>query len=290
MRRRILLLALLAASAMAGFTGIVAFAGWQLARPARTWIGPPPPDFPAETPTIHAATGARLAGWFLPGRPGGGAVLLLHGVRGNRLHMLGRARLLAGEGFSVLLLDLQAHGESSGNRISFGRDESADARAGMDWLRARLPGERIGVIGVSLGGAAALLGPSPLPVQALVLESVYADIDSAMANRLRAYLPVPAATVVAAMFRVLMRPVLGIRRAELRPVARIGAVTAPVLVASGTLDDRTPLAEAEALFAAAPEPKRFWAVSGARHEDLARVDPAGYRAEVLRFLVDMLRR
>ena len=35
---------------------------------------------------------------------------------------------------------------------------------------------------------------------------------------------VPAATVVAAMFRVLMQPVLGIRREELRPVARIGQV------------------------------------------------------------------
>jgi len=270
-------------------TGAVAFAGWQLARPARAWIGPPPTGLPAEDIAIRAATGAHLAGWFIPGRPGAGAVLLLHGVRGNRLQMLGRARLLVDEGYSVLLLDLQAHGESSGHRITFGRNESADARAGVDWLHARLPRERIGLIGVSLGGAAALLGPSPLPVQALVLESVYGDIDSAMANRLRAYLPVPAATVVAAMFRVLMRPVLGIGREELRPVERIGGVTAPVLVASGTDDDRTPLEEARALFAAAPEPKRFWAVSGARHEDLERVDPAGYRAEVVGFLLAVLR-
>jgi uncharacterized protein len=289
MRRRILLLALLAMSAIACFTGIVAFAGWQLARPARAWIGPPPADLPAEEVTLRAATGARLAGWFIPGRPGAGAVLLLHGVRGNRLHMVDRARLLAAEGFAVLLLDLQAHGESSGARITFGRDESSDATAAVAWLRARLPGERIGVIGISLGGAATLLGPAPLPVQAMVLESVYADIDSAIANRLRAYLPTPAATVIAAMFRVLMRPVLGIRREELRPVLRIGAVTAPILVASGTADDRTPLVEAEALFAAAPAPKRFWPVAGARHEDLERLNPAGYRAEVLGFLLATLR-
>lgn len=282
------LFALLGIVGLAFGTGVIAFVGWQLARPAVAWVGPSPADLPAEDVTLRAATGARLAGWFVAGKPDRGAVLLLHGVRGNRRHMLGRARLLQEAGFAVLLLDLQAHGESSGRQITFGRDEAADARAGVDWLKARLPGEPIGVIGVSLGGAAAVLGA--LPVQALVLESVYADIDSAMANRLRAYLPTPAATVVAAMFRVLMRPVLGISRDELRPVARIGAMTAPVLVASGTEDDRTPLDEARALFDAAPAPKRFWAVAGARHEDLLRVDPVGYRAEVLGFLLAVLRR
>ena len=43
-----------------------------------------------------------------------GAVVLMHGVKGNRLAMLRRARLLHAEGFGVLLFDFQAHGESAG--------------------------------------------------------------------------------------------------------------------------------------------------------------------------------
>jgi len=96
------------------------------------------------------------------------------------------------------------------------------------------PGERVGALGISLGGAAALLGPAPLDVDALVLESVYPDIDAALANRLRAALggivgPV-AAPVLAPLFKLLLPPpILGVRPAELQPVDRIGEVRAPVL-------------------------------------------------------------
>ena len=91
--------------------------------------------------------------------------MLLHGVRGNRLAMLRRARLLHAEGFSVLLFDFQAHGESAGRRITFGRLEGLDAAAAVAFLLQRLPNERIGAIGSSLGGASALLCPAPLPVR-----------------------------------------------------------------------------------------------------------------------------
>jgi dienelactone hydrolase len=57
------------------------------------------------------------------------------------------------------------------------------ASSSVAFVRARLPNERIGAIGASLGGAAALLGPHPLPVNALVFfESVYPDIASLVPN------------------------------------------------------------------------------------------------------------
>ena len=70
---------------------------------------------------------------------------------------------------------------------------------------------------------------------------------------------------------------------------RIAAVTAPVLVASGTVDERTPLGEAQALFDAAPEPKLFWPVDGAAHVDLERYGPEAYWRHVLPFLDGYLR-
>jgi pimeloyl-ACP methyl ester carboxylesterase len=99
--------------------------------------------------------------------------------------MVQRARVLNDHGFAVLLFDFQAHGDSLGSHITFGRLEAMDAAAAVRFVRDRLPTEKVGAIGVSLGGAAALLGPEPLPVDALVLESVYPDIDAALANRLR---------------------------------------------------------------------------------------------------------
>ena len=106
----------------------------------------------------------------------------MHGAWDTRLRMIQRARVLQGEGFSVLLFDFQAHGESPGTRITFGRLEALDATAAVGFVRSRLPGVRVGAIGASLGGAAALLGDGPLKVEALVLEAVRAYLRRILAE------------------------------------------------------------------------------------------------------------
>ena len=120
------------------------------------------------------------------GRRSGG-VVLVHGVRETRRAMLDRARFLHRAGYAVLLFDLPAHGESEGDRVTFGAGEASAVRAAVDLLAESLPTQPIAALGFSLGGAACLLGHEPLPVDALVLEAVYADIDTAVANRLRLY-------------------------------------------------------------------------------------------------------
>lgn len=218
--------------------------------------------------------------------------MLMHGVRANRLAMLQRALVLKSHGLGVLLFDFQAHGESVGRHITFGYLEGRDAAAAVAFARQHFPGEKIGAICVSLGGASALLGPQPLPVDALVLESVFSDIHPALINRLRVRLGSVAGAVltpvVAPILEILMPPVLGVRLGDLRPIDRIAAVTAPLLVISGTADLYTPIAEAQALFDHAPESKQFWAVAGAGHVDLQNYDPAGYWSHVLPFLTEHL--
>jgi fermentation-respiration switch protein FrsA (DUF1100 family) len=287
-------LLLLVALPALGLCAAVLAVGLHLSAPRQGPVGAPPADIAeAETVGIASESGSTLHGWWLPGRqPGRGAVILLHGVWEDRRRMAPRAGFLHRQGFAVLLIDLQAHGESQGRRITFGRLEALDAAAATRFVRDRAPGERIGVIGTSLGGAATLLGPRPLDAAAIVLESVYPDIDAALANRLRAGLgPVAGRVftpVLVPLFTWLLPPVLGVTPAELRPVERIDAVRAPLLVMSGTLDDRTTIAEARALFDRAPAPKRFVAVPGAAHVDLERHEPEGYWRAVLPFLVDHL--
>lgn len=279
-----------------GLVASVLAVGLLLSAPARAAVGAPPSDLPGTTEdvAIPSASGAALRGWYAAPPQARGGVVLLHGAWSDRSMMLRRARLLSGQGFAVLLFDFQAHGESPGRRITFGKLEALDARAALRFMRERHPAERVGVIGVSLGGAAALLGPEPLDADALVLESVYPDIAGALANRLRVGLgPVlgpAAAPWLGALFLRLLPPLLGVRRQDLRPIARVGAVRAPLLVASGAEDDRTTIAEARELFTRAPGPKRFWAVPGVGHVDLEAHDPEGYRRVVLGFLADTLRR
>lgn len=166
MRRRLILAggALLVAALAA-----VWLAGSVLTAPARSAVGDLPGGMSGRGVVFQSGSGATLRGWLLPGERGAGAVVLMHGIRGSRAQMLSRARFLRAAGYGVLLFDFQAHGESTGGRITAGYLESRDARAAVELARASFPGEKIGVLGVSLGGAAALLASPPLDAEALAL-------------------------------------------------------------------------------------------------------------------------
>jgi fermentation-respiration switch protein FrsA (DUF1100 family) len=268
-----------------GLSTLGALAAYQVASlasaPARASVGPPPSDLPIEPVTFTGLSGGRLAGWLIPGRQGAGAVLLLHGVSANRLAMLERARFLHAQGVTVLLFDFQAHGESDGRAITFGYLEAQDARAAFDLLRSKAPGERIGVIGLSLGGAAAVL--AGLPADAFVLESVYASFTKAVENRLVLWLGPPGAHL-APVLTWQVKPRLGFDPELLRPVDRIGKLSTPVLIIAGDADQHATLDEAKLLYARARSPKQLWIVAGAAHVDFHAYAKADYERRVLDFL------
>lgn len=255
-------------------------AGELLTRPAREVIGAPPPDLAgAESISLQDVQGQSLAGWFTPGRTGEGAALLLHGVRGNRLQMLARARWLQREGIASLIVDLPSHGESEGDRITFGRREARGVDAALHWLRTRLPGEKVGAIGVSLGGASLLFAQRQPELDALVLESVYPTIVDAVQDRLTTRLG-PAGAWLAPLLLVQLPLRLDLSTDQLRPIDAVAHVHAPLLIASGMADRSTRWPETEQLFAAAREPKALWPVSGAAHVDLHDFDAAAYEARL----------
>jgi fermentation-respiration switch protein FrsA (DUF1100 family) len=269
----------------------VTMSACMMASPSRARIAPPPAKLDAMTVVFASASGSLIHAWLSRGDPGGGAVLLLHGVGANREAMLGRAQFLHDQGFTVLAPDFQAHGESPGDHITFGARESLDAAAAMAFLHTVAPGERVGVIGVSMGGAATLLGPGPITANAFVLESVYPTIRDAVSDRLATWF-----WPFSAVGRLFTSPLInvvgseiGVSESELQPMSRISHIGAPLLLISGTKDPYTPLAEAESLFAHAPARKAFWAVPGAGHEDLHRFAPQEYERRVGVFLARCLR-
>jgi len=272
--------------ALAVATLVVACAPSGISRGAPVSL---PDDLRAQPIELRSGSRSTIRGWFAPGRPGAGAVLLLHGIGASRLDMIGRARFLASAGYSVLLVDFRGHGDSSAARSTYGGLESHDARAAVEFLRQTLPLERIGVIGISMGGAAALLGPTPLPVQALVLESVYPTIADAVRNRLQAWLGSIGQALAPSVLTWLF-PREGVAEDALRPIDRIHEQIAPVFVLAGADDRYTTVRESRELFAHAREPKAFWQVDGAAHVDLHAFSPEEYERRVSAFLAQHLRR
>ena len=245
-------------------------------------VGPVPADLDGYEVRFEGETGNRISGWLFPGSLDTG-IVLMHGRGGDRRSMTDRARFLVAAGYTVLTFDFQANGESPGEHTTFGYRESLDAHAAVEFLRGEIGLRRIGALGSSLGGAAALLGPrGPLEVDALILEAVYPTIEDATANRIRTHLGPYSGW----LHRVLTWQIehrLGIEPEDLRPIGRIGMFQAPVLVIVGGDDRRTTLAQSLRLAEAANEPKDLWVITSARHENFHAHSPDEYERRVLAF-------
>lgn len=271
------------------FVAACVWVGGFLAAAVPSEPGPMPRDPPVEAVSFVSGSGSTIHGWYARGREGGGAIVLMHGVRANRTQLLPRARFLWKAGYSVLLFDFQAEGESPGNHITFGYLESRDVRAAVGYMRSRLPSERLGGLGTSLGGAATLIGPQPAGFDALVLEAVYPTFPEAVEDRIRIWLG-PLAGVLAPCLLMQVRPRLGFSPHELRPIDGIPRVGAPVLIVAGAEDRHTTPAESRRLFEAARPPKEFWLVPGAAHIDFHLHAGAEYEKRILSFFDAFLRR
>lgn len=202
--------------------------------------------------------------------------------------MARRAAFLHAAGYGVMLIDLPAHGMSDGSRITFGANESLAVMAALDWLRDRFPGEKLGVVGVSLGAASTVLSKPAGKVDALVLESMYPSIEEAVADRLEIRLG-PAGRVLAPALLWQLPIYAGIHAEALQPERGLASLSAPVLIAAGDADLHTRWSETERLFAAAANPKELWRVQGAAHVDLCDFTPLEYQQRILAFLGKHLR-
>ncbi len=240
-------------------------------------------DLPLEDVAIDTPRGNRLYGWYLRGGREKGGILLMHGVRSNRIQMADRAKWLHARGYSVLLFDFQAHGESRGEHISFGYLEAQDAQSAYSYLEKRLETKKIAVIGVSLGGAAALLGDIGQQCQALILESVYPTLEEAIANRIAIRFG-DVGRYFAPLLLVQIGPRLGFDPDGSHPIGHIGRLSAPVMIISGAEDRHTTRAESVRMYEQARMPKELWIVPGAKHQDIYRFAPREYEIRVGRFI------
>jgi fermentation-respiration switch protein FrsA (DUF1100 family) len=133
-----------------------------------------------------------------------------------------------------------------------------------------------------------LLADPPLDVEAMVLEEVYPTIEDALADRLRLQYGEGGGLLVP-LFTWQMPLRLNIDANSLRPLEHIAAIRVPKLLIAGSLDLHTTLAESNRMYAAAAEPKEYWVVAGAGHQDIHRLHADAYETRVLAFFAHWLR-
>jgi fermentation-respiration switch protein FrsA (DUF1100 family) len=118
---------------------------------------------------------------------------------------------------------------------------------------------------------------------------MYPTIEEAVADRLALHAGSGAAALAPALLWQ-MPWVLGVRPEQLHPIDALPELRSPLLIAAGSVDRHTTLAETERLYAAARAPdKSLWIVPGAAHVDLHAFATADYERRVGAFMRDRLR-
>jgi hypothetical protein len=211
---------------------------------------------------LRTSDGVRLHGWWLAHPDARVATLFLHGNAGNVTHRAGHMREIHQAGSSVLVIDYRGYGNSEGRPTE--RGLYADADAGYRYLvDAGYPPERIVLHGESLGCAVAVDLAARRPRRGLILEAPFTSARD-VAGRV---LPVIGPLVIWGF----------------DSKRKIPGVRAPVLVIQGTHDEVIPVDLGRALFDAAREPKSYWAVDGAGHNDILEVAGPRYRERLAAF-------
>ncbi len=264
-----------------------AFIGHAITRPRRLRvIAAREVDETVEVVTFLTDDGLTLHGWYLcPARPATprDAIIICHGFAMNRNELLDLARSLRDRGHAVLLFDFRAHGDSEGERSTIGLREADDIGAAIGFLKGRdeLVGLPIGVAGISMGGAAALLAAARHgDIAAVAADSSFATLHDVAANGLKLIYGIPRTPLTSLVVRfgeLFSRS----RIRYNRPIDAVAEIAPrPVLIVHAVEDRLIPVADAEELYAAAGEPKELWLVPGIDHANAFLHDPAEYTRRI----------
>lgn len=216
---------------------------------------------------IDAPHGKQLHGFWIPvGRPAP-AVVVMHGWGANASLMLPLAVPLHGAGFHAFFVDARGHGMSEEDDYASMPRFSEDLDAAVDWVRAQELVTRLGVVGHSIGAAAAILATArdeSNRIDCLVAVSGFADVWEVMMESSRlGTMPAAAAWAV----RRTMEYVLGASLDTIAPERHIGRVGVPTMIVHGDQDEVVGVHHAFRLAEAAGTAE-VRIVAGGTHADL----------------------
>jgi fermentation-respiration switch protein FrsA (DUF1100 family) len=224
---------------------------------------------------LRAEDGVHLHGWFCKrGRKGSTTTehpapemvfLFFHGNGGNLTHRCDMLAKLVTLPVEVFIVDYRGYGRSEGRASEEGL--YLDARAAWNFLvseRAVQP-ESIVIFGKSLGGAVAVDLATRVEPAGLIIQSSFTSIPD-MAKRMIPILP-----------RFFIRT-------QMDSVSKVSRIDCPKLFIHSPVDEVVPYELGRRLFEAASEPKEFYEVPSAPHNETYLVGGEAYLGALRRFV------
>jgi len=220
---------------------------------------------------IRTGDGVRICAWYVPCEGAEATLLWFHGNAGNigdRVELL----KIYHDAWRVnqMIVDYRGYGKSGGKVSEQGTYE--DARSALRYLASDKGVSPMALIlfGESLGSAVAVQMAMESPCAGLILESPFTSVR----DMAEVHYPVLGRLIP---FRI-----------RYDSIGKIGKVHVPLLILHGDRDDIVPYKLGKRLFDAANEPKTFFTVRDAGHNDILVWVKESFHETVRKFIHDSL--
>jgi hypothetical protein len=205
--------------------------------------------------TFRTEDDLNLHGWFVHGKKSSPdedlhTLLWFHGNAGNINHRLGNIKMLHERvPVNVFIIDYRQYGRSEGKISEKGTYIDAGAALAHLHSRKEINQEKIIFFGRSLGSAVAVELALKEKCRALILETPFTSILE-MGKKLYPFLPVSL-----------------LLKTKYDSLSKIRNIKVPILIMHGDKDDLVPFEHGKRLYDMANEPKEFYTIPGAGHND-----------------------
>jgi len=218
---------------------------------------------------FKAEDDVKLHGWYIPSEEAVGTLLFFHGNAGNITHRLENIFFLHHLKLNVFIFDYRGFGRSEGDPDEEGIQ--LDSQAAYDTVLTQ-PGVSLPslfIFGRSLGGAFAAYTASRNPAAGLILESTFTNAVD-MADKM---LPIIPGWFISS---------------ELNTLGHVENLKIPKLFIHGTRDTLIPFTMGRELYKGAADPKEFYSIVGAGHNNTWNVGGKEYFDTIQAFITRTL--
>jgi len=275
--------------ALATSIAVTLYGGHQLVRRRE----PDPVDTPEnygmayESVAFPSRYKLTMRGWWIPHEAPRGTIIFCHGQNGSMAGDLPQARAFHQAGYNILMFDLRAHGDSDGDKMTYGCFEKEDLLGAIDFVRTKPNVDKVAVIGFSMGAAVATIATALSPhVSVLIVDGIFRRFLSAVQAELKRYLPTPLAALMAQSVVLGGTLLTNTRMYQVSPLLWFKHIRSDVAVLfiHAEQDRYTSHEDIQFLASEFKGTSKIWVASGSEHREGFKEHQQGYMDVVLGWL------
>jgi uncharacterized protein len=241
------------------------------------------PDSAFTNVKLKTKDGLTLAAWFIQVPNAKGTVALFHGLGSEKSANLSQSNFFNEMGYSTLLVDFRAHGQSDGNTCTIGYQEAEDVKLAYNYLKNN--GEQnILLYGISMGAATVTKAVADyhLTPAKIILEMPFASLPNTVEGKMRmAGLP---AEPIAGILTFWGGIINGFWAFNIKPKDFVKEIKCPVLLQWGKKDKGVTETEINEIFKNITSSKQLVVYENSGHENLYENEPEKWEEKVEEFL------